>query len=144
VASLLAGTSHDDGWCASLEQLVVDPIVGKVLCVCASIGIAHSVVTRAGSKHLLPVLSLLNAWVDQPSDHHFRELEQFLASFEPLPEDSAAETIWWALRSATCTVGNFEAEWALHSACSAAARAGLSPREISEAAAAELRGRRAA
>jgi hypothetical protein len=86
-------------------------------------------------------LALLNEWVDDPSNARFDEICAIVFGDDAPVLDSVG-AVWWALRTATSSVGNYEAGWALSSAFDAACAAGLATDEIYDAAIGEVQLRR--
>src|SRR5262245_18343808 len=64
----LAEIATDLEWCDELETAAVDPVDGKVLCVCAAVAIARTViaVTEAipDRQAATDALDLLGRWID--------------------------------------------------------------------------------
>jgi hypothetical protein len=58
-----------------------------------------------------------------------------------LPDFDPYGVVWWALRTATSSVGHYEAGWALKTACGAAEDAGFSPDQLRQIAVRELMAR---
>jgi len=131
-----------DGWCDRLES-AGDALTGKVLCVCAAAAVARAVVAAcSNSPHrAAEALELLWRWIDEPTDERFdRICATIFPEGEPPPLDPHG-VVWWALRTATSSVGNGEAGWALASTCAAAEAAGFSPEQLRGLAEQELASR---
>jgi hypothetical protein len=122
VASALTSSN----WCNELEQSASDPIIGKVLCVCAGLAVAREVVgdSPANSSE---ALKLLDDWIDDPTVERFDRICDIIFGPDESVEVGPHGVIWWALRTATSSVGNFEAGWALSSTCGAAVASGHDP-----------------
>jgi hypothetical protein len=138
----LAAPSADDDWCDRLETAPGDAVVGKVLCVCAGAAIAREVLADwdGDAQRAVAAMELLDHWVDEPTDERFERIcslifEDGAAKFDP------EGVVWWALRTATSSVGNSEAGWALGSLFSAALRSGLTPERLRAAVVRELASR---
>ena len=121
-----AATSGRD-WAEQLETLAGDAITGKVLCVCAGLAIARRCETST-----MPAddqaLSVLQQWIDDPTDQRFERLSAWLIDDPPSRRDpEMAPVTGWALRVATSSVGNYEAGFALAALCERAEAAGLYP-----------------
>jgi hypothetical protein len=131
VAGVLAAPAHDLGWCDRLETAPEDAVVGKVPCVCAAAAVAReALMTLGGDARQADATSeLLGRWIDDPTDERFDRICT-LAFEEGSPEFDPLGVVWWALRTATSSVGNHEAGWALGGACAAATDAGLTPEQL--------------
>lgn len=127
VASALAALD----WCDRLENAASDPLVGKVLCVCAALGVALHVVGELGAdSRTADALDLLARWIDDPSEERFDRICGTIFGPDEPAQIGPYGVGWWALRTATSSVGNFEAGWALGSACGAAEAAGFTPEGV--------------
>jgi hypothetical protein len=141
VAATLAPAAVDLSWCDRLESAASDAITGKVLCVCAASAVAREVVSYGGgSPPATGALELLGRWIDDPTGERFEHIYSLVFG-ENSPEFDPYGTVWWALRTATSSLGNFEAGWALAAACSAAVESGLTPERTRSIAERELRSR---
>jgi hypothetical protein len=131
VAGALVAPAADLDWCDRLETAPGDAIVGKVLSVCAAAAIAQEVLAARGSDgpQAAAALELLDHWIDEPTDERFAHICSLIFG-EETPELDPHGVVWWALRTATGSVGNFEAGWALGSLCSAASEAGLTAEQM--------------
>lgn len=131
-------------WCDRLETAPSDPVVGKVLCVCAALEIAREVMAAQGdnNQQAADALELLACWIDDPTEDRFKNIYSLIFGDEST--DLGPEGVGsWALRTSTSSVGNYEAGWALSGTCHAAQRAGFSEqrlREVSERAVLARRG----
>ena len=139
VASALTAPAADLGWCDRLETAPGDATVGKMLCVCAAAAIAREVLAAlgGGAPHAVAALEVLDRWIDDPTDERF-DCICYLLFEGRSPEFGPHGVVWWALRTATSSVGNFEAGWALGSTCSAALEANLTPGQLHAAIKQEL------
>jgi hypothetical protein len=140
VLAALAPPAGDDGWCDRLEDAAGDALTGKVLCVCAAAAVARAVL--AASPETPPqaaaALNLLWQWIDDPTRERFdRICATIFAEGGPDALDPHG-LVWWSLRTATSSVGNFEAGWALAAACGAAEGAGFTPEQMRRVAEQEL------
>ena len=120
----------DSEWCDQLEIAPGDAIVGKVLCVCAASRIAREVLADQSADHVheREALALLEEWIDAPTDERFERICTIIfedAEQQPFLTCDPHGVVWWALRTATSSVGNYEAGWALKGVCSAATSAGM-------------------
>ncbi len=126
---LVAAAATEDEWCEQLETAPADALLGKVLCVCAAAAVARAVVTAvAGASPddaSGSVLELLDRWIDDPTDERFDQIATLFFVDGPGPTASS-DIAWRALRTATSSVGNYEAGWALQSTCMAAREVGFS------------------
>jgi hypothetical protein len=131
VAGVLAVPPTTLGWCNRLETAPRDAIVGKVLCACAALAIAQKVLTTLDrdDPQAAAAMELLNRWIDDPTDERFDRICSLIFD-EGSPEFDPYGIVWWALRAATSSVGNFEACWALEAVCDAALKAGLTPEHL--------------
>jgi hypothetical protein len=145
VMGILDMPSGDLGWCDGVENAPTDALVGKVLCVCVGMAIAREVVsaelggTDTFGKAMEP-LDLLDQWVDRPTDERFQRICALLFDKKHgwATDFDGHGVVWWALRVATSSVGNFEAGWALHNVCSAAIESHFSDTGLREIAKREL------
>ena len=130
VMGVVSNPCADLEWCGQLETSAEDCGVGKVLCVCAATAVARAVQAADSVPRPLGVeaLELLTHWIDDPTDERFQRICSFLSDEEEGPgyNPDPYGVVAWALRAATSSVGNFEAGWALETACGAAASAGFS------------------
>lgn len=142
VAGVVAAPAHDLGWCDRLETATEDAIVGKVLCVCAAAAVAREALMSLGgdARQADAALELLGRWIDDPSDERFERICSLIFE-DGSPAFDPHGVVWWALRTATSSVGNFEAGWALGGACAAAVEAGLTPEQLRSVAERELSSR---
>jgi hypothetical protein len=121
-------------WCGQLESSAEEAVVGKVLCVCAATAVARavSVADPVGRPLGAEALDLLVSWIDDPTEERFERICSLIfddgepPDYNPDPHGVIA----WALRTATSSVGNFEAGWALETTCSAAVDAGFTLDQI--------------
>jgi hypothetical protein len=124
VASALAGPD----WCDRLEGAASDALVGKVLCVCAALGVARHVLGEpVADPQTAGALDLLDCWIDDPTEERFERIRGTIFGPDEPAEIGPHGVGWWALRTATSSVGNSEAGWALGTVCSAAEAAGFTP-----------------
>jgi hypothetical protein len=142
VSAVLAPPAADRGWCDRLES-VADALTGKVLCVCAAAAVARAVLAACPDcpEQAGGALDLLVRWTDDPTEERF---DRICATIFPEGEPPALDphgVVWWALRTATSSVGNGEAGWALSSTCGAAEAAGLGPEQLRGLAEQELAAR---
>jgi hypothetical protein len=142
VAVALAAPAADLGWCDRLETAPADPTVGKVLCVCAAAAIAREALASHGgnASQAVAALELLDQWIDEPTEERLERICSLIFE-EESPELDSHGVVGWALRTATSSVGNFEAGWALRTTCSAALEARLTPEQLHAAAERELSSR---
>jgi hypothetical protein len=146
VARVLAGPVTDrDQWCDKLETAPQDAVVGKVLCVCAASAIARAVLSggSAPDPEAERALELLDCWIDDPTEERFERICSLLFGDET-PELGAEGVVSGALRTATSSVGNYEAGWALSGTCESAARSGLNNEQLRTIAAHAVLSRRIA
>lgn len=146
VEGVVSKPSTDLEWCDQLETSAEDAVVGKVLCVCAAaavarvVSVADPVVRPLGAE----ALDLLASWIDDPTEERFKRICSLIfdegepPDYNPDPHGVVA----WALRTATSSVGNFEAGWALTTTCSAAVSAGFSPEQVRKIVVQELLSRK--
>lgn len=126
IAGALAAPAAD--WCNRLETAAGDAIVGKVLCVCAAAAITQAVLSTDGdTPQATNALRLLDRWIDDPADERFAEICALISGGAD-PDLGPHGVGWWALRTATSSVGNFEAGWALASTCGGGRNGGVQPR----------------
>ena len=120
-------------WCDRLETAPQDAVVGKVLCTCVALELAREVVFSATTidETAVAAVQLLAAWIDEPTERYFAEICALLFGDDaPILDEHGV--VGSALRTATSSVGNYEAGWALAGACERAQQAGLAPERISE------------
>lgn len=122
----------DLAWCHRLESSAAHAIVGKVLCVCAAAAVARTVLAAqpGAGPECAAALALLDQWIDDPTEDRFRQICDTIFSEGELPDLGPGGVAWWALRTATSSVGNYEAGWALASTCGPAVDAGFTPAEL--------------
>jgi hypothetical protein len=132
VLQALARTAAHLEWCGLLESAAADPLTGKVLCVCAAAAVARAVLGTCtdSSSQAAAALELLERWIDDPTGERFERVCSTIFTEGELPPLDPHGVVWWALRTATSAIGNFEAGWALESACGAAEGAGFSPEQL--------------
>lgn len=132
VADVLSEPTTDLGWCGRLEDAPADTLFGKVLCVCAASAVARealkarSILTAVAAEALV----LLDDWIDDPTDERFDRICGLIFPPDRSPDFDPYGLVWWALRTATSTVGFSEAGWALGSTCGGAIAAGLTPDQL--------------
>jgi hypothetical protein len=131
VAGVVAAPAHDLGWCDRLETAPEDAIVEKVLWICAAAAIAREVLMTLGgaARQADAALEVLGRWIDDPTDERFERICSLIFE-EGSPEFDPPGVVWWALRTATSSVGHFEAGGALGGACDAAVEAGFTPDQL--------------
>jgi hypothetical protein len=130
VMGILNPSAGDLRWWDRLESAVPDATTGKVLCVCAGFAIAQEVIAAPGAAPpATDAMELLGRWIDEPTDARFARICSLIFG-EESPEFDPHGAVWWALRPATSSIGNFEAGWALKGACEAAMEAGLTPERL--------------
>ena len=121
-------------WCGQLETSAEDAVVGKVLCVCAAAAVARAVLAADPVTRPLgaEAVDLLVNWIDDPTEERFECICSLIFDDGEPPDHNPDPhgVIAWALRTAPSSVGNFEAGWALETACSAAVSAGFNPEQI--------------
>jgi hypothetical protein len=127
----LRGPAAGLEWCAWLEAAAQDEVVGKVLCVCAAAAVARAVLavaplTPGERKQSEDALHLLSQWIDDPTDERFERICALIFG----RDYGLHGAVWWALRTATSSVGNDEASWALASTCRAATSAGFNSEQL--------------
>jgi hypothetical protein len=139
---VLAPPTAVGGWCAQLES-AADALTGKVLCVCAAVGVARAVVSACSDcpEQAGAALDLLEGWIDDPTEERFDQICATIFPEGELPTLDPHGVVWWALRTATSSVGNGEAGWALASTCGAAETAGFTPELLRDVAEQELAAR---
>jgi hypothetical protein len=134
VEDAVSKPSTDLEWCGQLETSAEDAVVGKVLCVCAAAAVARAVLAADPVARPLGVeaVDLLVDWIDDPTEERFERICSLIFDDREPPDHNPDPhgVIAWALRTATSSVGNFEAGWALETTCSAAVSAGFSPEQI--------------
>jgi hypothetical protein len=133
VASLLAEPAADLGWCVRLDHAPTDPVVGKVLCVCAAAGVAREVLAAGPGvgPAAAGALALIDEWINDPTEDRFKRICGIIFPPEQSPDLDPYGLVWWVLRTATSTAEGYgEAGWALETTCSGALRAGLSPDQV--------------
>ncbi len=144
VARVLEETPDGLNWCNRLEHAPADATVGKVLCVCVATAIAREVLAAelgpSDSIHgAARPLDLVGRWVDCPTDERFEGICAHLFGGDPDQIDPDPHgVVWWALRTATSSVGNYEAGWALEAVRDSATSAGFSGEALHEIAKREL------
>lgn len=118
-------------WCDQLETAASDATTGKVLCVCAALGIARRTVgdSKVDVHLATDALRLLEQWIDDPTGERFDHICSLIFD-EDAPALDQSGIVWWSLRVATSSVDNFEAGWALGSACQHAVGAGQNPSDL--------------
>jgi hypothetical protein len=143
ICRVLGDETGDLGWCDYIEKAPADPLVGKVLCVCVAAGIAREVLASINRDDAPAkvAIELLDRWIDEPTDERFERIG-YLIFEEGSPEFDAHGVVLWALRTATSSVGNSEAGWALMSLCAGAMSSGFSVESLRGIAARELQSRR--
>ena len=118
-------------WWDRLDTAPEDAIVGKVLCVCAASAIARAVIAVGdGMPRASDALELLDAWIDDPTEDRFEQICSLLFGDGEPPDLSPHGVVRWALRTATSSVGNYEAGWALSGTCEAAELSGFSSEDL--------------
>lgn len=137
VIHVLEEASADLEWRDRLECAAADAIVGKVLCACAAAAVARQVIAESeaacGSSATGGFLDLLSRWIDDPTEDRFERIYALLSDErEPWPDTDPHGAVWWALRTATSSVGNYEAGWALNGVCRAAMAAGFRDETLRE------------
>ena len=133
VVTLLAEPATDLSWCDRLDDAPTDPVVGKVLCVCAAAAIARAVLTVGPGvgPAASDALTLLDAWIDDPIKERFDRICGLIFPPEQSPDFDPYGLVWWTLRTATSTAEGYgEAGWALATTCGAAIRAGFDPDQL--------------
>jgi hypothetical protein len=102
--------------------------------VSAASAIARAAIAAQGQKcQSINALELLDRWVDDATDEALGQISTLI--FDERTDVGLPEVSWWALRTATSSVGNCEAGWALAGTCRAAHRAGLGLDDLREIAA---------
>jgi hypothetical protein len=115
----------DPDWCNLLENAAADAVTGKVLSVCAAYGIASEVVRVRNDPAGSEALVLLAEWIDDPTDERFDRICRSIFG-----EGELDEVVWWSLRTATSSIGNYEAGWALEATSKVAEKAGWQPEVV--------------
>ncbi len=132
VMGVLAAPADDlPKWCNRLETAPTDAVVGKVLCVCGAVAIAQKLIANSPetTSEEEDILELLNQWINNPTDERWEHICNLLED-EKTEEFGPYGVLWWALRTATSSVGNYEAAWALASTCGAAEAMGYSSEDL--------------
>jgi len=130
IERVLAIPASDLGWCGQLETATTCATVGKVLCVCAVAAVAREIARRCGAgQPVADALDLLLCWIEAPTEERFECICSLIFDRGGAELDQYG-VVWWALRTATSSVGNFEAGWALEATCSAALDAGLTAEQM--------------
>jgi hypothetical protein len=143
VGQVLAEHAAGLEWCGQLETAVSNAVVGKVLCVCAAAAIALEALEAEAApgdfQGAAGALKLLGLWIDDPTDERFNRICGLIfGEGGQAAECDLPHVVWWALRTATSSVGNYEAGWALEATCDAAVRAGFHPVQLRRIAEREL------
>jgi hypothetical protein len=125
-------------WCDRLERAAPDAPTGKVLCVCASLGVAGEVTRGHDEPAASEALALLAGWIDDPTEERFDRICDTIFGPGERPELGPHDVVWRAMRTATGSVGNGEAGWALGAVCGAAEQAGFGPEVVRGFAACEV------
>jgi hypothetical protein len=112
-------------WYSQLESAASNALTGKVLCVCAALAAARHVVEAVTDQQATLALDLLESWIDDPTEDRFDCICDTIFGVDKSVEIGPQGVGWWALRTATCSLGNGEAAWALGTVCSAAEVAGF-------------------
>jgi hypothetical protein len=134
VEGVVSNLSTGLEWCGQLETSAADAVVGKVLCVCAAAALARAV--SAVDPVVRPLgaeaLALLVSWIDDPSEERFERICSWIFDEREPPDYNPDPhgVIAWALRTATSSVSNFEAGWALETTCGAVVDAGFTMERI--------------
>ena len=126
IAAALAGSD----WCDRLERAGPDALAGKVLCVCAALGVAGEVARGRDDPAASEALALLAAWIDDPTEERFDHICGTIFGPGERPELGPHGVVWCALRTATSSVGNGEAGWTLGAVCGAAEQASFGPEAV--------------
>lgn len=119
-------------WCDHIENSPADAVVGKVLCTCAALGIAKEVLstqisdTERRLKASEPLV-LLEQWIDSPTEERSEKIRALLYDEKQAWSDDFDPygVVWWSLRVAMSSVGNYEAGWTLETVCTAASKTGF-------------------
>jgi hypothetical protein len=140
VAEVLAAPANDLEWCGRLENAPSEAIIGKVLCVCAAAAIAREVVEAHSAATPLGIeaLELLGRWIDDPTDERFERICALLFGEHKRTDLDSFSIVGWALRTATSSVGNYEAGWAFEATCKTAVTAGFNPERLRQIAEREV------
>lgn len=140
IAAAIAQPAKNLEWCDRLEG-AADAVVGKLLCVFAARAVARVVLSEVNvTPAANEAIDLLDRWIDDPTDERFDRICSLIFGDSP-PEFDAHGVVWWSLRTATSSVGNFEAASALASTCRAAEGAGFRPEQLRSVAERELAAR---
>lgn len=140
VAAVFARPAVNSDWCGGLDS---GGVTGKVLCACAALAVARAEVRASGADPATEeALELLTQWIDHPTDERFDRISGAIFGPGGQPELGPHGVAWWALRTATGSVGNGEAGWALGVACDAAVSAGFAPEVVRPIAEREVLARR--
>jgi hypothetical protein len=90
-------------------------------------------VAKCGSSQTGGLLDLLGRWIGDPTEDRFERIGALLFDERELwPDTDPHGIVWWALRTATSSVGNYEAGWALNGVCRAAMAAGFKDETLRE------------
>lgn len=128
--SKIAAALADPDWCDHLERAGPDALTGKVLCVCAALGVAREVSRGCDDPFASEALVLLARWIDDPTEERFGRICDTIFGSDERPELGPHGVVWRALRTATSSVGNSEAGWALGAVCGAAGEIGFDSESI--------------
>jgi len=139
--SRIAAALADPAWCDRLERAGPDALTGKVLCVCAALGVARAVTKGSDDPAASEALALLAHWIDDPTEERFDRICDTIFGPGERPELGPHGVVWRALRTATSSVGNGEAGWALGAVCGAAEHAGFKPEAVRNLAECEVMAR---
>jgi len=142
VDALLGILESGQEWDFELETVADDARVGKMLCVCAAAAVARYTVEQAGAR--ADELDVLDAWVDAPTEELLASIWKRVLHGRLDRTSDVDDVVWWALRSATASVGDFEAGWALEMTCEAALRRGVTAGRVKAIVRRALAGRRLA
>jgi hypothetical protein len=134
VMEVVSGPTVDFMWCHHLENASQDAIVGKVLCVCAAYAVAREVLATCpeAKPQGVEAVALLGCWIDHPTEERFQRICSLIFVGEEPPDLDPHGVVSWALRTATSSVGNNEAGWALETLCGTAISAGFGPDKLRE------------
>jgi hypothetical protein len=144
VVSVLAGPADGLAWCDRLENAAAGAVVGKVLCVCAAAAVARTALAVSAlapeeAARAADAVGLVVSWVDDPTNERFERICALIFGEGRQAADLGPHgVVWRALRTATSSVGNDEAGWALRATCGAAVSAGLGPEQLREVVEREL------